>query len=328
MAASYSSAKQGNRVKWLPYRPSKSIASKSTVGNSPAQNSEDRPTETKRAVGRWAAVEYYEAKSDGTRQVDFRKPPKPSLDIFDDPLKNPFGDALKTQDAKAKLARLGGPNLGRPFLKQVGNSNAATPLPGLSPNGDKDALSAPRMLLNQPSGEEGRADDDQGERRMLTIEEELAANPKTFMDKCPDRSSFKSIHELSDNVTPKKGKFPPECSLAHEDYEPRAWTPTTFAWTASAMCHKPLYFEQVQVERYGHSWGPIIQPVLSGAHFFITVPILPYKMGTYPPGECMYSLGYYRPGSCAPYMLDPFPISVRGGLIQTGVIVGAAAIIP
>ena len=363
MAVSYSSAEQGNRVKWLPYRPSKSISSKSissksTVRNSPAQNSEDRQTATKRAVVRWADIESSQTKSDGTRQVDFHKPPKPRLGISNDPLQNPFGDASRPQDAthkdpfgdasrpqdathkdpfgdasrpqdaKAKLARLGDPNLGRPLLKQVGNSNASTPLPGLSPNGDKDPLSAPRMLLNPPSDENGLADDDQSDRRVPTIAEDLAINPQAFMDRCPDRSSFKSIHELNDDVTPKKGKFPHECSLAHEDYEPRAWTPTTFAWTASAMCHKPLYFEQVQVERYGHSWGPIIQPVISAAHFFVTVPILPYKMGTYPPGECMYSLGYYRPGSCAPYMLDPFPISLRGGLIQAGAVVGAVAIIP
>ena len=347
-AASYSTGDQGNRLKWLPYRPAKS-----TDTNSSAQKSVDRPTETKRvetkrAVIRWADIEWSEAKSgavpnDGVCQVDFHKPPKPSLDISDDPLKNPFGDARRSQDAthknpfgdarrsrgaKAKLARVGGPNLGVPFLQPVGNAKDAIPLSGLLPNDDKDALSAPRMLLNQPSGEDGLADDDQSQRKIPTIAEELAQNPKAFMDKCPDRDSFKSIHELNDNVTPKKGKFPSECSLAHEDYQPRTWTPTTFAWTASGTCHKPLYFEQVQVERYGHSWGPIIQPVLSAAHFFVTVPILPYKMGVYPPGECMYSLGYYRPGSCAPYMLDPLPISVRGGLIQAGAIVAAVAIIP
>ena len=34
----------------------------------------------------------------------------------------------------------------------------------------------------------------------------------------------------------------------------------------------------------------------------------------------MYTLGYYRPGSCAPYMLDPLPISVRAGLMEAGVV--------
>ena len=58
------------------------------------------------------------------------------------------------------------------------------------------------------------------------------------------------------------------------------------------------------------------------------VPILPYKMGLELPDECMYTLGYYRPGDCAPYMLDPLPVSIRAGLFEAGAWVGGAAIIP
>jgi hypothetical protein len=39
-------------------------------------------------------------------------------------------------------------------------------------------------------------------------------------------------------------------------------------------------------------------------------------------------LGYIRPGNCAPYMVQPFPWSLRGGLVQAGAVVGAAAILP
>ena len=339
-AASFSTGKQGNRLKWLPYRPSETIDRNAAV-----EESEDRPSETqqaeakaaespreveprrvvvKRAMVSWADIDWSEAKDDGVHQVDFQDPPKPGLHAAEDPLKNPFGDTRRSQSPKARLARVRGPNLGGPFLQPVANAKDARPLPVLSPNNKAE----PRMLLNQPSGTEGLADDKRSDRKMSTIEEELAQNPKAFMDKCPGRDAFKSIDQLNDNVTAKKGKFPPECPLAHEVYQSRCWTPTTFAWTAAGTCHKPLYFEQVQVERYGHSWGPIIQPLLSGAHFFVTVPILPYKMGMYPPGECMYSLGYYRPGSCAPFMLDPLPLSVRGGLVQAGAVVGVAAIVP
>ena len=45
----------------------------------------------------------------------------------------------------------------------------------------------------------------------------------------------------------------------------------------------------------------LYQPVVSGVHFFGTLPILPYKMGVEQPWECMYALGYYEPGSCAPF---------------------------
>ena len=98
-------------------------------------------------------------------------------------------------------------------------------------------------------------------------------------------------------------------------------------WTASALCHKPLYFEEVQVERYGHTAG-IVQPFISGAHFFVNIAFLPYNMGINPPNECQYALGYYRPGNCAPWLMPPVPLSIRGAAVQAGAVAGVIAIIP
>jgi hypothetical protein len=123
--------------------------------------------------------------------------------------------------------------------------------------------------------------------------------------------------------------YPFECSIDLGEWHPgRAWAETTYLWKASALCHKPLYFEDEQLERYGHSFAPCCQPLISGAHFFCTLPVLPYCMGVSPPMECEYALGHYRPGSCAPYMLNPVPISCRGALIQAGAVTGAAAVLP
>lgn len=121
---------------------------------------------------------------------------------------------------------------------------------------------------------------------------------------------------------------PTECTLGDDQFAYRQWEPVTFAWKASALCHKPLLFEEVQLERYGHTTGPIFQPVLSSAHFFLNVAVMPYKMGMNPPNECQYALGYYRPGSCAPWLLPPAPLSVRGGLVQAGAITGLILLVP
>ena len=125
-------------------------------------------------------------------------------------------------------------------------------------------------------------------------------------------------------------RLPPECLARDKRYLPstRNWVPSTFTWTASALCHKPLYFEQVQLERYGHTAGPFKQPIISGAHFFFTITALPYKMAINPPMECQYALGYYRPGSCAPWHIPPVPLSVRAALAETGAWVGGIYIIP
>ena len=74
--------------------------------------------------------------------------------------------------------------------------------------------------------------------------------------------------------------------------------------------------------------GPISQPLFSTANFFLTFPILPYKMGLETPDECMFALGYYRPGNCAPYLFDPLPLSVRGAFFEAGAWVGGVAAFP
>lgn len=122
--------------------------------------------------------------------------------------------------------------------------------------------------------------------------------------------------------------LPMQCGIGYEPYAGRQFIPSAMEWKASGLCHKPLYFEDVQLERYGHEVGPVLQPLISSAHFFGNMLILPYKMGVNLPGECQYPLGYYRPGDCAPYMIQPFPFSLRGAAVQAGFVSGAAALIP
>ncbi|MEM0925679.1 MAG: hypothetical protein AAGJ83_06560, partial [Planctomycetota bacterium] len=122
--------------------------------------------------------------------------------------------------------------------------------------------------------------------------------------------------------------LPEECLIEQVAYEPRAWTPMTMTWKASDACSKPRYFEEVNLERYGHTFGPYLQPFVSSAHFFGNVMVLPYKMGVHPPHECQYALGYYRPGNCAPWIVPPVPISARGALSQAAFMTGTFWLVP
>lgn len=121
--------------------------------------------------------------------------------------------------------------------------------------------------------------------------------------------------------------YPCECRLEGETFEPRRFATTMFTWKAAGYCHKPLYFEDWELERYGHSYGPL-DSVLSAAHFFITLPVLPYKMGVELPWECVYPLGYYRPGSCAPWTIPAIPISVRGMAVEAATVTGLVFLLP
>lgn len=121
---------------------------------------------------------------------------------------------------------------------------------------------------------------------------------------------------------------PVTCSLGDQGVEARMFADSVLTWKASGVCHKPLYFEDVQLERYGHEWGPVVQPALSTVRFFGDLAVLPYKMGIHPPHECQYPLGYYRPGQCAPWTHGPVPISLRGALSQAAFVTGTAWALP
>ncbi|MEC9094803.1 MAG: hypothetical protein VX438_18990, partial [Planctomycetota bacterium] len=129
----------------------------------------------------------------------------------------------------------------------------------------------------------------------------------------------KSIQNIALNLKPdvEQGKVVPSfCTFEGAAVSRRDWQPQSFVWTASAACSKPLYFQHIQLERYGHSRGPLLQPILSAAHFLGNAAIYPYKAGIHPPDECMSVLGYYRPGDAAPWLREPWPWSVRGAMNQ------------
>jgi hypothetical protein len=191
------------------------------------------------------------------------------------------------------------------------------------------ALNAPRPDPFVPGDDEPNAGlpntedvtlSDEGRNAQADCRDELARLKAHTLDQV----------DLSIAVSGRAGQdFPIECPIDEGDiYGGRCWNETTYMWKASAICHKPLYFEDEALERYGHSWGPYLDPIVSGAHFFSRLPVLPYCMGVTPPNECMYALGYYRPGNCAPYMIPPVPLSCRGAILEAGGVVGAAAILP
>ena len=233
--------------------------------------------------------------------------------------------------AAKRPTRLAQQNGGSPFSNPFGDPAPPTPQQP-APNTFQTTPSQPSDPAESDPAYTPPADqndlDDGLSRGVPSFNGDYNMSDADLEYKCPSIKELKPISEITCDIRPEAGELPKECPIERETYQPRDFAMTTFTWKASSLCHKPLYFEDVHLERYGHSWGPYLQPLVSGAHFFATVPILPYKMGMYPPHECMYTLGYYRPGSCAPYMLDPIPLSVRGGLAEAGAVLGGVYLIP
>lgn len=92
------------------------------------------------------------------------------------------------------------------------------------------------------------------------------------------------------------------------------FVPSSKSWLAPNFYHNPLYFEEVQLERYGNQRR--FQHLASTLHFFGRIPVLPYMIGTDPVDKCVTTYGRYRPGDCVPYELQRRPLDRKGLLSQ------------
>jgi len=144
----------------------------------------------------------------------------------------------------------------------------------------------------------------------------------------------KPMNSLGVNIEMPPGDLP-ESHTDHQHDGPcdpqqcgRGWSSFYYYFAATGLYYNPLYFEEVNLERFGYGCSCCLQPVASAAHFFARVPALPYLMGTDCPGECNYALGHYRPGSCVPWRRNCVPLNGRGGLSQAGAVMGLVFLLP
>jgi hypothetical protein len=145
---------------------------------------------------------------------------------------------------------------------------------------------------------------------------------------------IRPIGSLTINIQPKEGQVPretdPTAALEREfgatEFE-RTPLNYSYYWESPAFFNQPLYFEQPNLERYGYNWG-IAQSWISGAQFFVKIPLLPYMVMVHPPRERVYSLGYYRPGSRAPYQINWPEVRLDAITVETAYIVGLCFLIP
>jgi len=128
--------------------------------------------------------------------------------------------------------------------------------------------------------------------------------------------------------------FPSEQTLGHDaqgrpqPFPVREFPESVFAWEASNLIYNPLYFEDPQLERYGHTHHSLIQPFVSSGRFGLQLVGLPYQMALDPIDRCVYALGYYRPGECAPRKYYQIPLNEDALGTEALFLTGLIAIFP
>ncbi|NOY41844.1 MAG: hypothetical protein GXP26_08415 [Planctomycetes bacterium] len=145
-----------------------------------------------------------------------------------------------------------------------------------------------------------------------------------------------ALSTLSTNIALPAGTLPTDfaakCAATQRPIVDRRiqgdWAMTNQHWSATCLRHRPLYFEEINAERYGYTASYCLQPLISAGRFFLTIPALPYKMAVDRPHSCSYTLGHYRPGSCAPRRWHRMPLKATGSIVEAGVVLGLILLIP
>jgi hypothetical protein len=199
-----------------------------------------------------------------------------------------------------------------------------------------------------PPPDDNAAKAQQFARRLaqLPTEEQLPGIPPTV---APDQSandnwSPRPLGEMSINIRLPNGMLPRNYWAEHAQPAPlydtcgtnRSWPMDCYHWCPSGLCYQPLYFEEPNLERYGYGCGcctcccsTCVQSACSAAHFFGTVPALPYMMAANCPCECNYALGDYRPGDCVPWRYQCCaPCSAAGGISEGAAAYGMILMLP
>lgn len=165
----------------------------------------------------------------------------------------------------------------------------------------------------------------------------LAGVPEPAITDCPPPDVrdelFKPLTQIPGSIPREEpdGAYPVDCSQTlFEGIGPArtAGAESYFVWHPATVMYRTAYFDDVPLERHGQSICPTLQPVISGARFFGTFAVLPYKMGYQAHHEHVTDAGLMRPGSPAPCLRERLVWTPRGALLQASAVTGLVFALP
>ena len=285
----------------------------------------------------------------------------PALDGTSEPRLHPVHEAVHLEAIET------GPALGEATTDATDHASEpptplppATPAPALRPWGDLSAPLSTNAAPEVPAIDEqtSHTDDTRVSANDPAIPSPALRSASSFEPQASSLFTYqidrtlRPIREVDTRTKPQAGDYhpddPDDMAATDQPLPPRAaevfdgkpvefhgsagvryrpWPERFAIWEASALCHKPLYFEEITAERYGYSFG-LAQPVVSAAHFFGRIPALPYLMTLDPPYACQYTLGHERPGSPVPPYIHTVPFDPAAAAVQGGVVTGMIYLVP
>ena len=144
--------------------------------------------------------------------------------------------------------------------------------------------------------------------------------PDASIERFLSRAPAESAYEKASSMT--------AASRNRTTKDETEWDGSLAGWTSPEFYTRPLYFEQMNFERYETLAPAWTRPMLSYTQFMATIPVLPYKMGTIGPRDQVYTVGHYPYGQVAPVHSHWGTPTRRGMLLQGVATTGLIFFIP
>ena len=210
-----------------------------------------------------------------------------------------------------------------------------------TPTQAEEVISAPKS--DRPYVMPGPSD---AEPRLTPAKEEIPTpQPDSAPDVLPgasddDQDRFaRQVTDVPLDIRPPQGALPPDLAADKADENlAQPWGPRGVcardmheliicACTPWTIGYRPLYFEDIPLERYGRTAG-IVQPGVSAVRFFCTLPLLPYKMTVRPPRSCQWSNGFSRLGDQPPPGYGAMFLRLDAAAVEAAVMAGLFLALP
>jgi len=216
-----------------------------------------------------------------------------------------------------------------PLITLTDFLDPASPLPPLI-----DEAASPSLLPPEPQENFVQLSAPDGMRDGIPEEQETIFRPISRIQpyytysptgKTPDEYLCSRSSNVPDT---QRARCPDIQLLPAQGTTDRHFALIDYRWIPTNLHHKPLYFEDVALERYGQQYPYGIQPFVSIAKFGVQGIGLPYQMAIDPICRDIYDLGYYRPGDNAPELIYQVPFNLQAAAAAGGVYTGLIFLFP
>lgn len=93
------------------------------------------------------------------------------------------------------------------------------------------------------------------------------------------------------------------------------------------FCYQPLYYEEVNAERYGLTFG-LAQPVVSAAQFYGRTAVIPFMLVTQPPRKCTCHAHWTLPGYRSGWEVPHYSPRPDAAAVEAAFVLGLILLIP